>query len=489
MKCFIAALGTETNTFSPLPTGQQNFAETLYHRHNGSHLSDHYFAQPLRIWREQAQAADIDIVESLCTFAQPGGLTRQSVWETLRDAVLDDLKAAGPVEMVLLQLHGAMAADQCDNCETELVLAVRDIVGPQVVIGVELDLHCHLEPALIEAASVVILYKEYPHTDVNERAMELFSLCHKAALGQIKPVMVLRDCRMLGVWRTSDKPVRELVDWMTEQEQQSDVLSLSFGHGFPWANVPQVGACALVITDNQPGKARELVGSLAERILNLREIYHPDLLTIEDCLAKLLVLPGLTVVADIADNAGGGAANDSTWLLSAMLTDPMAGVLFGNLWDPQAVRICLEAGVGAELPLRMGGKAGPLSGQPVDLQVKVLSIVEQASVTFGAGKQGMGDAVLLSAGDMHIVINSIRTQTFHPDAYTQFGIALSDYRVVVVKSAQHFYAGFAPVADRVLYVSAPGTVSPQFEHMSLPKSLRPLWPQVADPFAGEEVTC
>lgn len=483
MKLFIAALGTETNTFSPLPTGRQNFDETLFSRHHGSQ-SDHYFAQPVRIWREMATQQGDEVVESLTTFAQPGGLTRQDVWETLRDDLLADLQSAGQVDWVLLNLHGAMASDDCDDCEKELVLAVRQIVGPEVTIGVELDLHCHLDPELIAAASLVILYKEYPHTDVNDRAVELFTHCRAAALGEFTPVMALRDCRMLGVWRTSDSEIRQLVDEMFASEQQEEVLSLSFCHGFPWADVPNVGAKALVAVKDSPQLAGRLVEDLAEKILALRYSYQPTLLTIDQLTASLPDLPGVTVVADIADNAGGGAASDATWLLQGMIQAKSRGVLFGNLWDPLAVRICQEAGEGSQLPLRIGGKVGPQSGDPLDLRVRVLKIVEQATVTFGAGKQAMGDAVLLEADGLHIVINSVRTQTFHPDAYTQFGLDLNDYRAVVVKSAQHFYAGFAPVADRVIYVSAPGTVSPDFTTLPLAKAGRPLWPQVEDPFAA-----
>ena len=483
MKLFIAALGTETNTFSPLPTGQQNFDETLYLRQDGSRRSAHYFAQPMRIWRDMAERHGDEVVESLTTFAQPGGLTRQAVWEGLRDDVLADLRNAGEVDWVLLKLHGAMAADDCDDCEKELVLAVRDIVGPRVIIGVELDLHCHIDPAMVAAVNVIILYKEYPHTDVNERAVELFTHCRAALEGKIRPVMALRDCRMLGVWRTPDAPVRAVVEWMSECERRDNVLSLSFCHGFPWADVPNVGAQALAVTHDDARLAETMADALATRILALRDSYQPDLLSIDEVCGLLPGLDGVSVVADIADNPGGGAAGDSTFLLQGMLRAKLAGVLFGNLWDPVAVRICQEAGEGALLPLRIGGKVGPQSGAPVDLTVRVLRIVENAGVTFGAGRQPMGDAVLLDADGLHIVINAVRTQTFHPDAYTQFGIRLDDYRVVVVKSAQHFYAGFAPVADRVLYVSAPGTVSPDFQHIVLPKAGRPLWPQVADPFA------
>jgi microcystin degradation protein MlrC len=194
----------------------------------------------------------------------------------------------------------------------------------------------------------------------------------------------------------------------------------------------------------------------------------------------------LTVLADISDNAGGGAASDSTFMLRALMDAGAKGVLFGFVWDPVAVRLCEEAGEGASLRLRLGGKIGPMSGDPLDVDVRVLRIVREAGVSYGDGRQAMGTAILLDAGGAHVVINSIRTQTFHPDGYSQFGIDLGAYRIIVVKSAQHFHAGFAKISKNILYAVGPGTVSPDFMQLKLPKAGRPLWPQVDDPWREAE---
>ncbi|WP_448151209.1 M81 family metallopeptidase [Labrys miyagiensis] len=406
------------------------------------------------------------------------------MWENLRDMVLDDLRAAGQVDLVLFHLHGAMVATGCDDCEGDLLVRVRQTVGSNVVIGVELDLHCHLTPSIVDAADAVILYKEYPHTDVADRAEELFDICRRTVERQIKPTMALYDCRMLGVWRTPDPPVRALVDDMTAAEQQPRVLSVSFCHGFPWADVPDVGAKMLVITDNDPPLAAGLAQQFGHRIWGMRESYETPLLDVEALTGHLNDgTAGVTVVADVSDNAGGGAASDSTFLLQALIAANPGPSLLGFLWDPVAVRLCTEAGEGQSLPLRLGGKTGPLSGQPLDLNVTIKKVLDEAFVSFGRGRQNMGQAVLIGAGPVDIVVNTVRTQAFNPDGFCQFGISLSDYRVVVVKSAQHFYAGFAPQASRILFAAAPGTVSPVFDKLKLEKAGRQLWPQAADPFS------
>jgi len=483
MRIFIAALGTETNTFSPLPTGRKTFEETLWVRRDASLSSDNYFVLPLREWRRLAEAAGDEVIESLSAFAQPAGRTVQAVWEELRDTLLGDLRAAGPLDLVLLNLHGAMASEQCDDCEGELVEMVRQVVGPEVTVGVEFDLHCHISERLMRSADLLVLYKEYPHTDVAERGAELFELARRTVRGEIRPAMALRDLRMLDVWRTSDAPVRELVDWMQAAEQRDKVLSVSFGHGFPWADVPDVGAKTVVVTDGDPALAEAVAKELGDRVWALRETYKANLLDVAETMAAISGGNGCTVVADISDNAGCGAASDSTFLLEPLLAAKAERALFGLLWDPAAVRICEEAGEGATLRLRLGGKVSAMSGRPVDVEARVLKLIHDAKVTYGDGKMPMGDAVLLDAGGVHIVINTIRTQTFNPDAFTQFGIDIRDYRTVVLKSAQHFHAGFAPVADRIIYAVAEGTSSPDFRTLPLPHAGRPLWPQVADPWA------
>jgi len=482
MRIFIAALGTETNTFSPLPTGRAGFEETLLIRRNASQSSNNFFVLPLIEWRRMAEEAGDEVIESLAAFAQPAGRTVQGVWEELRDAILSDLHDAGPVDVVLFNLHGAMASEHCDDCEGELVERARAIAGPDAIIGVELDLHCHISPLLVGEVDAIVLYKEYPHTDVAARAVELFRIAKATAQGEIDPVIALCDIRMLDVWRTSDAPVRKLVDWMQATEKLDNILSVSFGHGFPWADVPDVGAKTLVMTNGDVDLAEAVARDLGAKIWEMRKTYAAELLTVEETMAAVAGGNGCTVVADISDNAGCGAASDSTFFLKALLDAKAENALVGLVWDPAAVHICMDAGIGATLKLRLGGKVSPMSGNPLDVEAKVVNFCHNAMVSFGAGKMPMGDAVLLDVDGVHVVINTVRTQTFNPDAFVQLGIDPAEYRTVVVKSAQHFHAGFAPIADRVIYAVAPGTSSPDFRNLPLPKAGRPLWPQVENPF-------
>ena len=483
MKVFIACLGTETNTFSNMPTGLINFQETMLYHGDATRDSTALFAMPLIIWREKAEAVGAEVVESLAAFAQPAGPTMRTVYEDFRSEILTDLATAMPVDLVLLCLHGAMVADGYDDCEGDLTQRVRQIVGPDTVIGVELDLHCSITQTLTDHADVIITFKEYPHIDPPDRAHELFDVCWQTLQGEVKPVMNLHDLQMISMWRTPVEPAASIVREMHELETRDTVLSVSHAHGFPWGDVPDASAKLLVVTDNDIETGRKIASDLAETIWSLRDETHPTGLSIDEAFDTALASEsGPIIMADHADNAGVGAPSDSTYILQAILDKNVENVASGFYWDPVAVRFCVEAGEGTEFTLRIGGKVGKGSGQPVDLPITVRKIVSNAEQSFGQAKQTMGCGVWVSAANnLDIFLNSIRTQTFHPDAFEQFGLKLSDKKIVVVKSTQHFYAGFAPIAESVLYVSAPGSINMNFTEIGFKKFTDPYWPKVADP--------
>lgn len=467
-----------------MPTGMVTFEETLLRRGDATYHPATSFSVPLHVWRRLGEARQDQVTEGLAAFAQPSGVTTRQVYEQLRDEILDDIKARGPFDIVLLGMHGAMVADGYDDCEGDTLARVRAVVGSDIVIGVELDLHCSLTDTIIDTADAVVIYKEYPHIDIGERAEELFEICVKTHAGEISPVMAVHDCRMIDMWRTPVEPMKSVVDEMKAQEGKDAILSVSFAHGFPWGDVPAASAKMLTIADGDRDKASSVAQHFAQRIWDLRGQTSPKLLTISEALSMIEAgSKGLLVLADVADNAGGGAPSDSTFILAAALKQGVTNVLSGFYWDPIAVRFCQEAGEGAELDLRLGGKCGPTSGDPVDVRVTVKRIVENAVQTYGDGSQPMGTAVWMTTNvGIDLVATSTRIQVFHPDGFEQLGIRLDDYRAVIVKSIQHFYSGFAPRAARIEYVSAPGAIPPDFANIPYVKFKDPYWPKVEQPF-------
>jgi microcystin degradation protein MlrC len=484
MKLFIAGLDTETNTFSPIPTGQEAFAECGLARGDATRRPLNCCSTQLAVWRRLAEGRGWAIVESLCAVAEPGGRTTRSVYEGFRATILEDLSAALPVDAVLLALHGACVAEGYDDVEGDLLGEVRAVVGPDVPVGGELDLHCHITDRMVANATSLLTYKEYPHTDIGERAEELFTLIADAAAGRSCPTMALFDCRMIGIFHTQQQPLRSFVDRLSALEGRDGVLSISFGHGFPWGDVEDVGARMLVVTDGDEGKAASLAASLGRELFAKRHELAPHFLDIDEALdVAAREARGPVVLADVADNPGGGAPGDSTFILRRVLARGMHGVVSGLYWDPIAVRFCREAGEGAKLDLRLGGKVGVSSGTPLDLTVTVRKLASGITQRFGDVPLPIGDAAWVSTEGVDLVLNTLRTQVFHPESMTALGLDLSASRIVVVKSTNHFYAGFAPIASRIVYVAAPGALEPRFEKIKLTKRRLPYWPKVDNAFA------
>ncbi|WP_416897393.1 MAG: M81 family metallopeptidase [Minwuia sp.] len=477
MKLFMACLATETNTFSPMPTGRATFEDGMVAHGDATSKRPGVFSAPLHEWRRLAEEAGWEVVEGLCAFAPPSGTTVGPLYEEYRDEILEGLKAAMPVDVVLFNLHGAMVADTCDDCEGDLLARAREIAGPDVVIGAELDLHFHLTQQMMDAADLLVSYKEYPHVDIPDRARDLFRLGARTA-AEIRPVMRDFDCSMVNMYETPKEPMRGLVDRMLAREGEGGVLSLSIAHGFPWGDVERVGTRTLCIADGDAALAQKEAEALGRELFGLREelrIRYPDIETAIDRAEAASVGP--VVLADTADNAGGGAPGDSTYVLEALIRRRITNVATGLYYDPMAVRACEEAGEGATLRLRVGGKMGEASGLPVDLTAEVVAIRKGLTMRFGEIPVPLGTAVWLYSAGIDLLLNTVRTQVFHPEAFEQMGIRLSERRIVVVKSSQHFYAGFAPIASEVIHMATPGTCTPDFAAIPVTKRDGAFWPR------------
>ncbi|MDN3922133.1 M81 family metallopeptidase [Roseateles violae] len=487
MKFFIAHLATETNTFAAAPTGRGGFEEYGIFHGDASRRAPEGTGSFLRFLRDMIEADGHEVAESLCTLAQPAGRTVRQVYEALRDEILADLRAAMPVDAVQLLLHGAMAAEGYDDCEGDLAAHIRCIVGPEVVIGLELDLHCHFTERMRRSADAILAFKEYPHVDGEARGRELYRLLVDTAAARIRPVTAVFDCKMVGLWHTTREPMKSFVARMQAVEREPGLLSVSLGHGFPWGDVPEAGAKLWVITDGDAALAAEWAGRLGREFWDLRAAISPHTLGIDEALDQALALgEGPVVLADIADNPGGGAAGDSTFILRRLIERGIGNLVLGALWDLGAVQICKDAGVGAELDLRVGGKCGPASGLPVDLRVLVRGVVEDHSQSALDSRERLGTCVWVEAANgLHLLLSSIRTQTYGADAFTGMGIGLEDKSLIVVKSTQHFHAQFAPLARAVFYVSTPGALSLDFASIPYRRRSLDFWPRVEDPHARD----
>jgi len=485
MRIFTAGVATETNTFAPWPTGLQGFEEDGIYHGNATAVSSDGNAEVLRAYKECATRDGHEFVEGLLAFAQPSGRTLQKVYESFRDEIVADIRTKGPFDVVLLFLHGAMAATGCDDCEGDICARIREVVGPKTKIGIELDPHCHITPLMLEKADAIVISKEYPHIDFVDRARELYAICTKAAQGGVRPVMCAFDCRMVGFYPTTKEPMKGFVRRAHELEREPGILSVSIAHGFPWGDTPDTGTKVVVIADGDETLAARTAASLGKEIYAARDELLPRFPGIEAALDQATKTKGHVVMADTADNSGGGAPGDNPTLLQAMLKRGVKNAVLGGIWDPMAVAKCEEAGVGSRFHLRLGGKSGPASGDPLDVEVEVKALREQHDqADISDGRTRLGRSAWLRIEGIDVLVHSLRTQIFAPDAFTGIGISLDDKHIIVVKSSHHYHARFAPLADLVIPVATPGAIQMDFAAIDYrrKKDLN-FFPRVADPLA------
>jgi microcystin degradation protein MlrC len=497
MKMFFATLGTETNTFSPMPTGWNVWNDFLL-IHSTEPVEGPM--DPLQLLGPIAAQRGWVISRGLLAYAMPAGITPTPVYESLRDELISDLKAAMPLSGVILLLHGAMVAGDCNDCEGDILARIRRVVGPDIPVGAVLDLHGNVSDQMLQEATVLVGYKEYPHIDIFQRLEDLFHMIADAAEGKIQPVMSSFQVPMIGLYHTTREPMKSLVGEMEALENQEAVLNVWLAHGFPWSDVPFLGARAVAVTDNNPALAADLAEKMGRKFFDLRNDVFAGPDTLRNCLdIALAAKTGPITIADTSDNPGGGAPSDSTFFLAEMIARNINNAAIATIWDPVAVTICEDAGIGACLPLRIGGKLGPSSGNPVDVTATVIGLAENVLQELGGSQMSMGRCAAIkihlnqdgvqngpSEAGIDVILSQYRVQTVAPNIFAELGIDPALKKILIVKSTQHFHAAFAPISSEILYAGDMGTL--QGDMTTIPYrhvDTNRLWPFVDNPLATQ----
>jgi len=481
MKLFTGGLLAETTGFSPLRTGLGDFEPA------DGKLFGAVVGQMVEVFDRRGRERGWEVVRGLLAGAMPGGVVSRSAYETLRDRMLADLRAALPVDVVMLSLHGAMVADGYDDCEGDLLARIRIMVGPKVPIGVELDPHCNLSEAMVRAADILVMYKEWPHVDMLERANDVFALTEACLEGRIRPRIAVWDCRMLDCFHTMEPPVKPLLDEIRHLEGRDGILSISIVHGYPFGDVPDGGTKMMVISDDQPERGARLAEQLGRRLFAMRGKTRPRHLPLEEGLdAVEQAVRHPVVVADVSDAPGAGAPGDATSLLAGLLRRQIRDVALAYLWDPGMVSLAINAGVGARLPMRLGGKTGPGSGTPLDLECEVVLVVRNHVVPGVQGPTPVGDVAVVRTSGVEIVLSAQRPAAMTSEHFVSLGIDPRARRVLVVKSVNNFRAGFEAVAGQFVYVCPPGTLDTSLSSLPFRRIGRPRWPFDQDPFGATD---
>lgn len=492
MRIFTASLATETNTFSPVPTDMHAFKAAFYAGPGEHPETPTLCSSVVPILRRRGRAEGFTVIEGTSCWAEPAGLIQRQTYETLRDQILGELKAALPVDAVVLGLHGAMVAQGYDDPEGDFLSRVRAIVGPDVLVAAEFDPHSHLTAQRVANLDIMATFLEFPHTDFEQRGEHVVELALRTLRGEIKPAISTFDCRMITIYPTSQEPMRSFVDRLKAMEGKDGILSISVIHGFMAGDVPDMGTRIVVVTDDDKAKGNALAQSLGHELYSLRKHVAMPMFDTETGLDRSVELRAAhpetpVVVADVWDNPGGGVAGDATHILRRMIERGFDNIGVATIWDPIAVSFCHAAGEGAQLDLRVGGKSGPQGGEPLDLDVTVLRLFDAGWQSFRNSRVTLGSAAVVRpvGTSIDIILISSRTQTYEPDIFSNQGIDFSGKSFLLVKSTNHFHAGFQPIASEIVYIAAPTSYPTDPATTPYRKASLELWPRVADPLGLE----
>ena len=484
----------ETNTFSRTPTTLADFVrdsncgerlaggDTIFERFRGTgSIHGGYISG--------AEAAGFELVPLLCARAQPSGLVEEAAFETMLRWFLERLGKAKPFDGVLLDLHGAMVAEHHEDAEGAFIAAVRDVVGAKTPIVVTLDLHANITTRMAELADIIIGFDTYPHVDMRERGHEAAELIARIVKGEVAPVQEFRQLPLITLppkQCTLRNPMQQLMERVHRLEREAHVLTATVAMGFPFADIRDTGVSVLVTTDGDADLARTKADELAGWLWELRDELQPELTTIEDVIAHVNEHPesGLVIFADGSDNPGGGAPCDGTIALQAMIDAGFEGGAVGVIFDPETAAQAHRAGVGATIPVRLGGKTDNLHGAPVEREACVQLLCDGKYTYRGPMMQGVQDSLGLTAtlvvGGVEVVVSSQRRQCFDAEMLRIAGVEPTGRRLLVLKSAVHFRADFGPLASRIFDADTPGIHRPDLTAFDFQKIRRPIYPLDVD---------
>jgi microcystin degradation protein MlrC len=461
----------ETNTFAPTKATYDDFV------HGGGWPAMAQGADVLKTMRninvglagfvEQAEAHGWDIVPTISCGASPSAHVTRDAFERIVKVMVEGIKAAGPLDAVYLDLHGAMVTEHLDDGEGEILKRVRQAIGKDLPLVASLDLHANVTPEMVEHAGALIAYRTYPHVDMADTGRA--AARHLALLLGTKQryAKAFRQLPFLIPisWQcTNDQPTKGIYQKLTALESDA-VPTLSFAPGFPAADFPHCGPSVFAYGKTQ-ADADAAADAMAKLIIGHENDFDGRIFTPDEGVRYAMELATRAskpiIIADTQDNPGAGGDSDTTGMLRALVRNNAKRAAIGVIYDPQSAKAAHAAGVGATVTLALGGK----SGIPDDAPYKETFIVEKLSdgqfvapgPYYGGRDMDMGPSAALRIGDVRVVVSSHKAQLADQSMYRYVGIEPTEQAILVNKSSVHFRADFEPIAEKLIICAAPGAM-------------------------------
>ena len=446
----------EANAFTPTKADYAGFRSAQYLTGEDVRREYGYTSNWLGGVTNALENAGCDIVYGVCTGCLPGGtLDADSYHRLVREIVasLEEIAAAGPIDVVSLLLHGALVVEGVPTPETDLAKKVRAVVGPDVPIGVPLDFHANVEPELPFVVDVVIGGKLYPHADTFARGKKLMELTMAGEKWKTRRFRLPLAAPMSA--QTSDTaPFSELVAITNEIEQRPGLADVVVMGGFPYVDSEEVGSSVLV-TGTDEATMVQAFRDMAAEVWQRREAMLTRAPSFTEAAGDIYAAAakGRVVVGDAGDNPGSGGVANVADIFAALSAQDLPFVA-GYMVDGAAVKAAQAIGVGNRGVVPMGAMNDGTAFAP-EVTVEHVGIVEyrnEGPNMNGELLEGGLGAVVRVGDHGHIAIVTERIQAYDTQAFRSMGIVLEDKAIVHVKSSNHFRSAFTPLAENGVFV-------------------------------------
>ena len=485
MRVGIAQIIQESNTFVPFKTNLDHFSAQYIRR--GKDVLNEIDSVKIELTGmlsvlERNDAAPIPLI---ATHGSCGGPLTRECFDILLKLLVQEIKSAPRLDGLLLALHGSMAAEDQEDCESEILNNVRHLLPDGTPIGVSLDLHAHITPEMLQKNVFFVGYESYPHVDMFTTGQKTAQILIDTISGKVEPVMALSKKPMIISpvnSRTTEGPMTEVVAEARQLESDKEVLAASYFMVQPWLDFKDLGFAALVCTNGNIKKARVNADKLSDIAWRLRDSLLPRLDSLDDAIIKGLSTPGTIVVADCGDATSGGAAGDGITVLQTLLrlnADKNPGLTYITLVDAPAASLAAKLGVGSKIKTRLGHSLSHNDGVPLEIEATVKTITNgifKMSAGLEGAEMNCGLTAVLQIGSIRIAIRSISGLEWDTGQYTSVGLDLTQAKLVFVKSPSHFRATFGPYASQIYTADTPGPTRVNIAKVNYEKLQRPIHP-------------
>ena len=485
MKIAIAGIAHETNTYCRGLTQASHFHQLRGERLFLARGTETGLGGALKACEELG----IEAVPILFCDAQPSGVIARDAYDAFKAEILRGIGEAMPLDGVFLSLHGAGVVEGIEDLEGDLCAAVRKLIGEAVPLTAGFDLHGNVTQAMADVLDGAFACHQYPHIDMHLRAEEAIRLIARMHAEGFRPVLHVEHVPMLLPTTTTFEGIgKRTLERMLAAEAEPGVIDVSWFHGFPYTDVAHIGTYVVVTTEGDGEQARRVAMRLAQAMWDERELFSARSLTADEAVAEALTRAeelqaagraAPVVINETSDNCGGGAPGDGTHLLRAMLQAKLENACFGFIVDADVAAQAHAAGCGATLEISIGGKYDALHGAPIETRAYVKSLSDGRLLMQAMSKGApihLGPMARLIIDGIDVIVASRRSQTFDPEPFLALGIDVNRYRIVALKSSNHFRAGFKDVAGAIVTADPPGLTTHHVEVFPRHRAVTALWP-------------